>query len=404
MLVRFRTTQVLAACLAFGLLLSWAGMESAARAESPAGLKFTKRTLMINPNEGCAVADVNRDGKLDVIAGTHWYAAPDFVPHPIRDIPQTMVEFYANNGDHAYDVDGDGWVDVISAGWMESEYSWYKNPGKKGLEKGWKWEPRLLVKARGQNEVLDLHDFDGDGVPEILVTCWQKKDPVVVWKFAKSADGKPTLNRIVLGDQGGGHGFAYGDINGDGREDLAVETGWYERPAGDVFAKPWKFHAETPLPHPSCPFLAVDLSGKGRADLVWGKAHDYGLYWWEQGTPKADGATTWTEHLVDKSWSQIHAMVWTDLDGDGKPELVTGKRMRGHGDGDPGSFDPAVMYYYKWDAAARKFDRFTISPPGADVGTGMQIRVADLNGDKRPDIVVSGKTGTYILFNEGPAK
>lgn len=404
MLVRFRTTQVLAACLAFGLLLSWAGMESAARAESPAGLKFTKRTLMINPNEGCAVADVNRDGKLDVIAGTHWYAAPDFVPHPIRDIPQTMVEFYANNGDHAYDVDGDGWVDVISAGWMESEYSWYKNPGKKGLEKGWKWEPRLLVKARGQNEVLDLHDFDGDGVPEILVTCWQKKDPVVVWKFAKSADGKPTLNRIVLGDQGGGHGFAYGDINGDGREDLAVETGWYERPAGDVFAKPWKFHAETPLPHPSCPFLAVDLSGKGRADLVWGKAHDYGLYWWEQGAPKADGATTWTEHLVDKSWSQIHAMVWTDLDGDGKPELVTGKRMRGHGDGDPGSFDPAVMYYYKWDAAARKFDRFTISPPGADVGTGMQIRVADLNGDKRPDIVVSGKTGTYILFNEGPAK
>lgn len=405
MLVRLRTSQVLAACLAVGLVLSWAGMgASAARAESPAGLKFTKRTLMINPNEGCAVADANRDGKLDVIAGTHWYAAPDFVPRPIRDIPQTMVEFYANNGDLAYDVDGDGWIDVISAGWMESEYSWYKNPGKKGLEKGWKWQPNLLVKARGQNEVLDLHDFDGDGVPEILVTCWQKKDPVVVWKFAKSADGKPTVNRIVLGDQGGGHGFAYGDINGDGREDLAVEAGWYERPAGDAFAKPWKFHAETALPHPSCPFLAVDLSGKGRADLLWGKAHNYGLYWWEQGAPKADGATTWTEHLIDKSWSQIHAIVWADLDGDGKPEMITGKRMRGHGDGDPGSSDPAVMYYYKWDAAGRKFDRFTISPPGADVGTGMQIRVADLNGDKRPDIAVSGKTGTYILFNEGPAK
>ncbi len=405
MLVRFCTTRVLAACLVGGLLLGWSGSEpSAARGDSPAGLKFSKRCLMVNPNEGCAVADVNRDGKLDVIAGTHWFAAPDFIPRPVRDIPQTMVEFYANNGDHAYDVDGDGWVDVISAGWMESEYSWYKNPGKKGLEKGWKWEPHLLVKARGQNEVLDLRDLDGDGVPEILVSCWIKKDPVVVWKFAKSADGKPTLNRIVLGDQGGGHGYAFGDLNGDGREDLAVEAGWYERPAGDALAKPWKFHPETALPHPSCPFLAVDLVGKGRADLLWGKAHNYGLYWWEQGEPKADGATTWKEHLIDKSWSQIHAMLWTDLDGDGKPELVTGKRMRGHGDGDPGSFDPAVMYYYKWDAAARKFDRYTISPPGADVGTGMQIRVADLNGDRRPDIVVSGKTGTYILFNEGPAK
>jgi len=71
--------------------------------------------------------------------------------------------------------------------------------------------------------------------------------------------------------------------------------------------------------------------------------------------------------------------------------------MRGHGDGDPGSHDPEVMVYYKWDAAAGKFHRFPI----ADVGTGMQIRVADLNGDGKPDIVVSGKTGTWLLVNEG---
>jgi hypothetical protein len=32
----------------------------------------------------------------------------------------------------------------------------------------------------------------------------------------------------------------------------------------------------------------------------------------------------------------------------------------------------------------------------------MQIRVADLNGDGRPDIAVAGKTGTWLLTNEGP--
>lgn len=396
-----RAYPALAVLLSVGLTVLLASRLSAE--EKPSGLRFSKRTLMISPNEGCAVADVNRDGKLDLIAGTHWFAAPDFVPRPLRDIPQTMVEFYANNGDLAYDVDGDGWIDVISGGWMESELNWYKNPGKKGLEKGWKWEPRLLVNGRGQNEVYDLRDLDGDGVPEVFVSCWKKEDPQVVWKFAKSADGKPTLNRIVIGDKGG-HGYAFGDINGDGREDIATESGWYERPTGDVLSKPWKFHSESALPHPSCPFLAVDLTGDGRAELIWGKAHAYGLYWWEQGKPKADGTTTWTEHLIDKSWSQIHVMLWTDLDGDGKPELVTGKRMRGHGDGDPGSFDPAVLYYYAWDAKAKQFTRFDLSPPGADVGTGMQIRVADLNGDGRPDVAVSGKTGTYILFNEGKGK
>jgi hypothetical protein len=405
MLSRFHPVRAAAWCVAIGLGLGVGGWwVNAAEGQSPAGLKFTKRCLLVSPNEGCAVADVDRDGKPDAIAGTHWFAAPDFIPRPVRDIPQKMVEFYSNNGDHAYDVDGDGWVDVISGGWLESEIYWYKNPGKKGLEKGWKWEPRLLMKARGENEAFDLHDFDGDGVPEIFVNCWTKTEPVVVWKLAKAADGQPTLKRIVLGASGGGHGYAFGDVNGDGREDVLVETGWYERPEGDVLAKPWKFHPETALPHPSCPFLAVDLAGKGRADLIWGKAHDYGLYWWEQGEPKPDGTTTWKQHLIDDSWSQVHCIVWADLDGDGKPEVVTGKRMRGHGDGDPGSSDPEVMYYYKWDGAARKFTRYVLSPPGAGVGTGMQIRVADLNGDGRPDILVSGKTGTYLLFNEGLQK
>ena len=48
-------------------------------------------------NEGCAVADVNRDGKLDIIAGEHWYAAPDFIPRPVRQIqPVRDLPAYLN--------------------------------------------------------------------------------------------------------------------------------------------------------------------------------------------------------------------------------------------------------------------------------------------------------------------
>ena len=393
--------RVATAIAAMGVLLAAAAV---VEAQTPKGLKFSRRCLMVSPNEGSAVGDVDKDGRLDIVAGTHWFAAPDFIPRPVRDIPQTMEEFYANNGDHLYDVDGDGLLDVISGGWMESEIYWYKNPGPKGLSKGWKWEKRLLKKTRGENEVFVLRDLDGDGVPEIVVSCWVKTEPLVAWKFAKGPGGQPTLNRLVLGDKGAGHGIAFGDVNGDGREDILTEMGWYERPQGDPFAAPWKLHPETALPHPSCPFVAVDVNGDGRTDIVWGKAHDYGLYWWEQGPPKADGTTTWKEHVIDASWSQVHCIVWADLDGDGRSELITGKRMRGHGDGDPGSFGPEVLYYYKWDAAAGAFQRYTISPPGGGAGTGMQINVADMNGDGRPDIVVSGKTGTWLLVNEGPEK
>ncbi len=400
---RFKNIMSLGFCL---LYLCAANMTIAAES---GGLKFSKRCLMVNPNEGCAIGDVNRDGKPDIIAGTHWYAALDFIPRPVRDIPQISLGFgskgfYANNADLVYDVDGDGWIDVISGGWTESELYWYKNPGREGLEKGWKWEPHLLVNARAENEAFDLLDIDGDSVPEIVVHCWVSRDPLVAWRFTKSKDGKPNVDRIVLGKNGCGHGYAFGDINGDGREDILCGVGWYEHPADDPFAKSWRLHPETALSSASSPFVVVDVDGDGRNDIIWGKGHDYGVYWRQQLQPKEDGTTIWKEHLIDKSWSQAHSMVWADLDGDGKGELITGKRVRGHGGRDPGANEPACLFYYKWNSTEQKFMRHTISGPGSGVGTGMQIRVADLNSDGRPDIAVAGKSGTWLLINEGIKK
>jgi len=373
-------------------------------AEDASSLKFSKRCLMLSPNEGSAVADVDKDGCLDIIAGTHWFGGPDYVPRPLRDIAETGNVYYSSNGDYPYDVDGDGWIDVISIGWFNPELCWYRNPGKKDLDRGKKWERRVLKETRGQNEMLALHDLDGDGVPEIFVNSWDKKGPVVAWKLTKTDDGSPTVEQIVLGTEGNGHGFAFGDINGDGREDLLCEAGWYERPAGEPFAQPWKLHKEAALPHPSCPCLITDLNGDGRNDIIWGKSHDFGLYWWEQGKPKSDGTTTWSEHLIDDSWSQPHCLLWADLTGDDQPELITGKRVRAHCGNDPGGKDPAVLFYYTWNREAGEFTRHTIGAPGDGIGTGMQIRVADLNADGRPDVATSGKTGTWVMINEGNGK
>ena len=57
--------------------------------------------------------------------------------------------------------------------------------------------------------------------------------------------------------------------------------------------------------------------------------------------------------------------------------------------------------YCAWNAGEKKFDRYTVSDFGEGVGIGMQICPVDLNADGRIDLAVSGKTGTWVLLNQG---
>jgi hypothetical protein len=399
--------QVLAAgafvCVA-GLLAS-AG-SGPAPAPADRSVRFTKKPLFVGPHENATVGDLNRDGHPDIVSGAYWFAGPDFVPRTYR--PNHLAKgYHRGNSEHIRDVDGDGWPDIIVGGWGADGISWYRNPGRGAVERGRPWEMHepwpvhLLARTRGTMEMFALHDYDGDGVPELHSANYRKQEPLEVWRFTKGADGQPALQPFVLGAEGGGHGFAWGDVNGDGREDVLTEIGWYERPAGDPFAGSWRLHAETALPHPSCPFAVLDVNKDGRLDIIFGRGHDVGLYWREQ-LPSPPGApTALKEHVIDETWSQAHALALADLDGDGQPELVAGKCIWAHEGGDPGAAEPPAIYYYAWSQAASRFTRHTIAGPDERIALGRQYSVVDLNGDRRLDLVAPSELGLWVFFNEG---
>ncbi|MDH3583389.1 MAG: VCBS repeat-containing protein [Phycisphaerae bacterium] len=378
------------------------------------GLRFEIRQLCVDANEGCAIADVNRDGKLDVIAGRSWYAGPDFASRPLRSI-EDWNGYVQSNGDFAYDVDGDGWTDVIAGSFIPTQVHWYRNPGKEALAQGRMWEQHLLGDTgASQNEGQFLHDLDGDGVPEWVVDSWKKQAPLLAWKLTRETrevtvkQGRnqkkvkkqvPSLQKIVIGEKMNGHGMGFGDLNGDGREDIFVETGWYERPSGDAFAQPWKHHPDWNV-HASNPVIIRDLDADGRSDIIVGKGHDFGLSWWQQLAPEPGGKLRWKQNRIDTGFSQPHCLHMADLDGDGRDELITGKRVFAHNGRDPGGKEPPCLYYWTWNPDTKQFARVTIDE--GRVGTGLQIRTADLNGDGRLDIAVAGKSGTYVLLNKGP--
>jgi putative heme-binding domain-containing protein len=374
-----------------------------AASAAPAFPKFEARQLHRDHGEALAVGDLNGDGKPDIVAAERYYLNPGWEPKLFRRILPFGKDYLQDNGDHLWDVDGDGDLDVVSGQFTETKVLWFENPGPAALAAGTSpWEARVLVDTgAAQNEISFLRDLTGDGKPEWIANSWVDKNPMSVW-FFEGTGRETTLRKAVIAESGNGHGQGFGDINGDGREDIVFKNGWYERPETEPWSRPWTSHPDFTLPHASCPILVLDVNGDGRNDLVWGDGHNYGLFWEEQLRPGDDGATLWRRHVIDQSWSQAHALAWEDLDNDGVPELITGKRYYAHSGKDPGAEDPIVLAAYAWDRKAASFRKHEIHRGQA--GTGLQIRVADLDGNGWKDLAVPGKSGTHILWNRGLAR
>ncbi|HWL06777.1 MAG TPA: VCBS repeat-containing protein [Planctomicrobium sp.] len=389
-------------------LLSTGVMASVSSGADP--IRFEVRLLAVDANEGCDIADFDGDGKLDIVAGRNWYRNPEWVPRPVRNIDD-VNGYVHSNGDFAYDVNGDGRPDVVAGDFFDTKVFWYENPGPDSLLKGFQWKKHLLVDTGlGANEAAFLHDLNGDGKPEWICNSWVNTNPLVAWELMtvketvlpKDGKGGPklvdrfTAYRHLISEKGQSHGLGFGDINNDGRPDILTAAGWFECPEGNPFEGPWKFHEDWNTRW-SVPVLVRDLNKDGRNDIIIGNPHDYGLYVWWAEEPEADGKLKFREEVIDKSYSQLHCVHFADLDGDGQDELITGKRVRAHNGGDPGATDPAIICYYKIDEQG-KFTRHALDVEG--VGIGLQIRTADLDGDGDIDIVLPGKDGTHILFNQ----
>jgi hypothetical protein len=248
-------------------------------------------------------------------------------------------------------------------------------------------------------------------------TKWDPNNPTALW----------TTHTISEPGQWGvniGHGLGVADINGDGRMDFLNAYGWWEQPPKGTTGL-WTLHptafgrwGASQGGAGGAEICGFDVNGDGLIDAVGPQeGHGFGLAWWEQ--KREGGKISFVEHEImdnfltknsgDVMFTEPHAATCADMDGDGLPDLVTGKRYMSHfGYSDPDPWSEPVLYVYRTV-------RNKQAPGGAEFvpelvhnrsGVGSHFVVADMNGDGMNDIITSENLGTFVFLNlrKKPAK
>ncbi len=388
-------------------------------------VSFLVHRLGTDHAEGISVLDMNGDGFDDLLSGAYWYENPganggEWKQHQFRTVG-THNEFVNDCGEWIVDVDHDGLPDLVTTGWISNGLWWYRNPGPKAVAAGELWKGEKITDSF-DTEGGAFADINGDGKPDVALAHYNRSG--VLWVDFSQA--KPRVHHLG-GSEQDGHGIGIVDINGDGKADILTTHGWFEQIDADN--DKWTWHADWELGDTGFPILGYDVNHDGKMDLIYGQGHGYGLYWLEQaGTP---AHRLWIRHTIDESFSQSHALALVDIDGDGNPELITGKRYRGHSGNDPGSYDPVVVYAFRLPGAAAfaaiqakhadqsgsmaekpvsdtmriassdhdpVFSRITLSINGT-ASAGTQFIAADFDHDGDIDLASAGKLGAHIFEN-----
>jgi FG-GAP-like repeat/FG-GAP repeat len=343
-------------------------------------------------SEGVAVGDVNKDGITDILAGNYWFAGPAFTPIMLHTDTLTQVPGYSTSFlNFCMDVNNDGLPDLIRFDVPGSTCVWYENPKNKPQL----WASHLILSTAG-NETPAVEDVNKDGRMDII--CNDTLAKQVIWLQAPAGKNDTVWQRHIISNNSGlatnryTHGLGWGDINKDGLEDVLIKNGWWQSPA-DVTTPNWRFHPAN-FGEDCANMFVMDVDKDGDEDVLSSSAHDYGIWWYEQ-QQDAQGNAIWITHTISTLFSESHALALQDMNGDGQPDLITGKRYFAHNGGDRGGYDPAVLYWYQYiPGTTPQWIPYEIDN---NSGIGNRFIVEDIDKDGLMDIVISNKKGVFFF-------
>lgn len=347
-------------------------------------------------------ADVNGDGKLDIVAVSEnriqWYENPSWTKHVILE-NQTELD---NVCLAPQDIDGDGRVDfAVGAGWTKiGTIQWITRQADPNA----KWTVHFIGKELSLHR-MSFADVLGKGRPQLVLSPLLKTDGAGVRFEALEIPANPKTDRwpatILDESLNRMHAHTHVDWDQTGPIDSLVGaaegTFLIHRQSDGAFTKR--------LLGTGADGTTLEARGTGEVKVgQWDRVGKRFLATVEpmHGTmavvyfPSSDATKPWTRHVLDSTLKQGHAVWCADLDGDGRDEVVIG-----HREASPGPVVGPGLYVYQStgdDPAAWK--KHVLDDGGCAVEDAL---AADFNGDGRPDLVAGGRAthNVKLYMNRG---
>ncbi|MBD2757742.1 T9SS type A sorting domain-containing protein [Spirosoma validum] len=272
------------------------------------------------------------------------------------------------------DLNGDGRPDLVTADRLDNTVSVLLNTGSGSFA------ARTSFRTGNAPLSVAIGDLNGDGQPELMTVNGVDK---TVFGNGNTGSGSFTAAPTPFGVSSMPLSVAAGDLNGDGLWDLAtpdrdnftvsllLNTGLTTGRVG------FRTYDRYPVDNLSLSVAIGDLNGDGRPDLVTGDGEAVAVL-------LDNGSGRFADRLVYPIYGLPYSVAIGDLNGDGRPDLVTANTDR----------NTVVLLLNTGQG------RFA-APTGFRVGERpSSVAVGDLNGDGRPDLVVANQdddTVTVLL-------
>jgi len=268
-------------------------------------------------------ADLDGDGDVDVATAGRpdkiaWYESNGAVPTPAFDERVISVDALGAVAIFGADLNADGDIDLLSASRGDDKIAWYENDGAADPQF---FERVVSMNAIGAQDVFAI-DVDGDGDEDILSAS--SGDNKIAWY--ENLDGAGTFGtQLVISTKAvGARSVHAGDIDGDGDTDVLSASfaddkiAWYENLDGaGSFEEQEPAISEEAIGATSV--FAVDMDGDGDTDVLAASSGNSTVSWFEN-----DGATppAFSEQLISVGLSGLTSAIAIDLDADGDQDVI----------------------------------------------------------------------------------